>query len=224
MRIIHDPELHQAQTSWFSDGGSALPLVSLHMARGETLEAGAVARCALAQPDCADAEEIERLLYQIDEAPDDWTSILTEFAAAPSIERWRDIMRFVPGDLAYQRKRNSIRRLRQLGIDTNILFLCACDLGITPDAMELVEDGLVDVDVIIERAEISGGARTVYLGLAATAAYLTGDIVGAIRLLRQSTTHQNDMVSALPHIWFIREHANEEVNAMLDQAGIPRDL
>jgi hypothetical protein len=223
MRIVDDPELHVAQMSWFNDG-SALPLVSLHLARGETLRAAAVARAALSQPDCKDEEEIERLLFTVDDAPEQWTAILTEFAATPSVERWRDIMLFVPPELAYQRQRNSIRRLRQLGMDTNMLFLCACELGMTPDAIEFVEEGLVDSDVIVKRAEISGGALSTYLGLAATAAYLAGDIVGSIRLLRESLAHQNEFCIALPHIWFIREHASDDVNAALDQAGIPRDI
>jgi len=196
MRIVDDAELHLARMSWVNDG-SALLLVSLHLARGETLQAGAVARAALSRPDCEDAEEIERLLFTVDDAPEGWAAILSEFAAAPSIQRWRDIMRFVP------------------------LFLCACELGMTPDAIELVEEGLVDSSVILKRAEISGGARSTYLGLAATAAYLAGDIVGAIRFLRESIAHQTDLCVALPHIWFIREHASEDVNATLDQAGIP---
>ena len=221
MRILDDPELDAAQARWLNDG-SALPLVSLHIARGESLEAGAVARVALEQPDCPDAEEIERLLEQIDEEPEEWIAILRDFAAAPSLERWRDIMRFVPVDLLYQRVRNSIRRLRRLGIDTNMLFLCACETGMTPDAIGLVEDGLVNAEVIERRAEIAAGARSTYLGLAATAAYLAGDIVGAIRYLRQSAACENEHCTPLPHIWFIREHATDEVNALLDQAGIPR--
>jgi hypothetical protein len=29
-------------------------------------------------------------------------ALLDDFAAAPSFERWRELMRFVPGDLVYQ--------------------------------------------------------------------------------------------------------------------------
>jgi hypothetical protein len=111
-----------------------------------------------------------------------------------------------------------------MGVDGNTLFLCACEIGMTPDAIALAEDGLVDADVIVERADRSGGARTTYIGLAATAAYLHGDVVGAIRLLRDSLAHENEWCSAFPHIYFIREHASEDVNAMLDKAGIPRDF
>jgi len=67
-------------------------------------------------------------------------------------------MRFVPPELSYQRLRNSIRRLRQMGVDGNMLFLCACEMGMTPDAIGLVEDGLVDADVIVDRASRSGDA------------------------------------------------------------------
>ena len=220
MHVVEDVELQQAQQTWLR--GSALPLVSLHVSRGEVVEAGAVARAALEQPDCADADEIERLLYQLDEAPGEWLDSLKEFAAAPSLERWRDIMRFVPPELSYQRLRNSIRRLRQMGVDGNMLFLCACEMGMTPDAIGLVEDGLVDADVIVDRASRSGDARATYLGLAATAAYLDHDVVGAIRLLRDCIAHENEWCLAFPHIFFIRDHACAEVNAALDKAGIPR--
>jgi hypothetical protein len=109
MRAVDDAEFHQAVQEWVQ-GGSALPLVALHLARSEGLEAAAVARAALEQSECADAAEIERLLYQIDEAPEEWLERLKEFAASPSLEEWRNIMRFVPPELSYQRLRNSIRR------------------------------------------------------------------------------------------------------------------
>jgi|ERR1051325_2717976 hypothetical protein len=219
MRLVEDAEREQAQKTWLN-GGSALPLVSLHHRRGEVLEASAVARAALEKGD-AEAVEIERLLYEMDDAPPDWIETLRAFAAAPSIERWRDLMRFVPPGQIYQRSRNTVRRLRQLGVDTNLLFLCATNLGMTPDAIQLVEEGLVDTAVILQRAEEAGGARATYLGLAATAAYLAGDLVGAIRLLRESAACENDYCSPLPHILFIRDNASAEVNAMLDQAAIP---
>jgi hypothetical protein len=220
VHVIDDPERHQAEQEWLG-GGSALPLVRLHISRGELLEAAVVARAALETPGCADAAAIEEILYQLDEAPPDWEEILRAFAAGPTVERWREIMRFVPEDIYYHRVRNSIRRLRQLGTNPDILFLCACDLGMTPDAIALVEDGLVSAAVIEERASAAGGARATYLGLAATAAYLAGDLVGAIRLLRESAGHENVLCSPLPHIYFIRERASGEENALLDKAGIP---
>ena len=220
MRLPEDAEFEKAIDGW-SAGGSALPVIELHVSRGEMDYAAAFARMALSQPDCQDQAAIEKILYEIDEAPDDWLASLAEFAQSPTLERWRDLMRFVPDDLRYHRQRNAIRRLQQMGVDGNMLFLCACELGITPDAIGLVEDGLVDADVIVERASRSGGARSTYIGLAAVAAYLRGDIVGAIRFLRDSMAHGNEWVTAFPHIFFIREHASDEVNAMLDKAGIP---
>jgi hypothetical protein len=222
MHLVDDPDLHHAQMSWVN-GGSALPLVRLHVERNEIVEAGAVARAALEQEGCPDAAEIEALLYQLDAPPDDWLDTLREFSEAPSVERWREIMRFVPPDEYYQRLRNSIRRLRQMGTDPNVLFLCACNLGMTSDAIQLAEEGLVDAAVIEERAATAGGAKATYFGLAAIAAFRHDDLLGAIRLLRETLAHENDMCPAFPHILFIREHASAEVNAALDQAGIPAE-
>jgi hypothetical protein len=220
MHIVSDPDLHQAQRAWL-DGGSALPLVILHAERGEILEAATVARAALEQDPCPDYEAIERLLYTFDEAPAEWNELLYGFAQEPSLGRWKELLKFVPDDLLYQRIRNSIRRLRALGVDGNILFLCACELGMTPDAIGLVEDGLVAASTIVERASTSGGAKTTYLGLAATAAFLAGDLVATIRLLRESAAHENELCTPFPHIYFIREHATPEVAEMLDRSGIP---
>lgn len=219
MHVVDDPERDRAESHWLG-GGSALPLVRRHLERGDVDAAGAVARLALSRPDCADAAGIEALLAQLDGAPDDWDATLRDFAAAPSVERWREIIRFVPDDLLYQRLRNSVRRLRQLGTDPDILFLCACETGLTPDAIALVEEGHVRAEVIEQRARKAGGARATYLGLAATAAFLARDAVGAIRLLREAAAHESELCSALPHIWFIRDRATAEENELLDRAGI----
>jgi hypothetical protein len=219
MRVVDDPELDEVQDAWLS-GGSALPLIRLLASREEIVEAAAVARLALDRKGCPDAEEIESLLDQFDQPPPDWDDTLRAFAAAPTVERWREIMRFVPEDLYYQRLRNSIRRLRRMNTDPNALFLCACELGMTPDAITLVEEGLVQPAVIEERARKGGGAKATYFGLAATAAFLANDLVGAIRLLRESAAHETALCSSMPHVFFIREHATPEVNALLDKAGI----
>ncbi|HEX8152363.1 MAG TPA: hypothetical protein VF698_04515, partial [Thermoanaerobaculia bacterium] len=178
------------------------------------------ARLALARPDCQDAAEIREVLDSLDEAPPEWLAALDEFALAPSLTRWRDLMRFVPEDLLYQRIRNSIKRLRDRNVDPDVLFLCACDTGMTPDAIALVEEGLVSVETIVKRSKKAGGAKTTYLGLAAIAAFLRGDMADCIRLLRESIAHQTALVAAFPHIAFIEENATPEQRAALEQAGI----
>ena len=219
MRLITDPELDALQQDWLG-GGSALPLVRLLVARGEGDHAAAIARIALGRAECPDASEIERALDDIDEASDEWREQLAELARDPTVERFEELMRFVPPELIYQRLRNAIRKLKKLGVDPNVLFQCATNIGMTPEAIELVEEGLVEADTILARGRGSAASAT-YLGLAAEATYLRGDLVGTVRLLRESIQHESELCSALPHIWFIREQASPEVNAILDRAGIP---
>ncbi len=102
-----------------------------------------------------------------------------------------------------------------------MLFRCASEYGLTPDLIELVEDGCVAVSTIVERATRSGGAKATYLGLAAEAAFLAGDMVGTVRLLRQSIALENEWCTALPHVFFIRERASPDQKEMLDRASIP---
>jgi hypothetical protein len=219
MRLITDPELDVLQQRWL-DGGSALPLVRLLVARGESDQAAAIARLVLARDNCADAEEIEQCLEAIDEAPEEWREQLAAMAADPSVERFEELMRFVPIELTYQRLRNAIRKLKKLGVDPNLLFQCATNMGLTPEAIELVEEGLVAPETILARARGSA-ARTTYVGLAAEATYLRGDLVSTIRYLREAVQHETELCTALPHIYFVREQASPEVNAILDRAGIP---
>jgi len=220
MHIVEDAERHKAEQQWLN-GGSALPLVSLLASRGMAAEASAVARVALARPECQDADKLEELLDTLSEPPEDWREQLDRFLEAPSLDGWRQVMQFVPPELIYLRQRSAIRHLKKRGLDGNMLFLCASEWGLTPDAIELVEEGLVDVATLVERAERAGGARTTYIGLAAEAAWLTGDFLGTVRLLRDSVQHENEWVSALPHIAFIRDRASKSENEALDRAGIP---
>lgn len=219
MRLITDPELDTLQQEWLG-GGSALPMLRLLVRRGEGDHAAAIARIALGRADCPDAGAIEQLLDEIDEAPDEWREQLAAMARDPSVDRFEELMRFVPPDLIYQRLRNALRKLRKLGVDANILFQCATNLGMTPEAIELVEEGLVAPETILARGAQSP-ARTTYLGLAAEATYLRGDLVSTIRYLREAVQFETELCSALPHIWFVREQASPEVNAVLDRAGIP---
>lgn len=131
-------------------------------------------------------------------------------------------MRFAPPEYFYQRTRDAIRRLRKLGVDGDSLFRCASEFGLTPDLIELVEDGCVAVETIVERARRSGDARTTYVGLAAEAAFLAGDMLGTVRLLHESLAHENEWCSALPHVGFVRERASPDQNDLLDRAGVPR--
>ncbi len=221
MTVQRDPELRDAEQRWLN-GGSALPVVTLLLSRDAKVQAAAVARLALARPDCPDAGELEVALAKVAAAPPGWGEALTGFASAPSPEAWRELMRFVPPEYIYQRTRDAIRRLRKLGVDGDSLFRCASEFGLTPDLIGLVEDGCVAVETIIERAERSGDARTNYIGLAAEAAFLSGDMLGTVRLLRESIVHENEWCCALPHVFFIRERASSDQKDLLDRAGIPQ--
>ena len=218
MRGVDDSE-EEAAFEQFRDG-RALALVSLYAERGDLDRAATIARLALAEPDCPDAAEIEAILERAGAPPEDWKEQLDQFVAAPSYERWQDLIRFVPEEHLYQRFRNSIRYLRKRGVEPNLLFRCA-STPLSSEAIELVEDGLVAVETILARGDGSP-ARATFAGLAAEAAFLAGDLLGTIRLLRESMACETDLCSPLPHIAFVRERASEADHAVLDRAGIPR--
>ena len=219
--VQRDSELREAEQRWLN-GDSALPVVALLVARGANVEAAAVARLALARSDCPDAPDLEAALARIAASPAGWAESLASFARSPSLEGWRELMRFVPPEYVYQRQRETVRRLGSLGVSGDLLFRCASEYGLTPDLIELVEDGQVAVETLVERAARSGEAKATYLGLAAEAAFLAGDMLGTVRLLRESIVHENEWCSALPHVFFIRERASSDQKALLNRAGIPQ--
>jgi hypothetical protein len=45
-----------------------------------------------------DAAEIEAILERAGDSTEDWNVRLDDVAAAPSFERWRELMRFVPAE------------------------------------------------------------------------------------------------------------------------------
>lgn len=220
MDINDDPEVRAARRSWLA-GGSALPVVELMSARGAKIEAATVARLALAKPDCRDAEQLRTLLAGLSSPPAGWEDALAGFARSPSTERWRDLMYFVPADALYLRMRDIVSRLSQLGLDGDTIFEFASDVGLTPDLIDLVEQGRVSVKALEERAARAGGAKTTYFGLAAEAAFLGGDMLGTVRLLRNSIAYENEWCSVLPHLAFIRERASPQQTEILDRGGVP---
>lgn len=222
MAVRRDLERRHAERRWLLEGQSALPVVRLLEAEGATVEAGAVARLALTRPECPDARELETILDRLAASPPGWTQALAEFAQAPSLEQWQELMRFVPPEYLFQRHREAVRRLRALGVDGNMLFRCASEYGLTPDLIGLVEDGRVSVRTLVERAAVSRGAKAAYLGLAAEAAFLSGDMLGTVRLLREAIGQENEWLSVFPQVFFIRERASAEQADFLDRAGIPQ--
>jgi hypothetical protein len=222
MAVKRDFKLRDAERRWLLEGQSALPVVQLLEAQGAMLEAGAVARLALTRPDCPDAAELEAILDRLAASPPGWAEALAAFAKAPSVERWQELMRFVPSEYLFQRHREAVRRLRALGMDGSMLFRCASEYGLTPDLIGLVEDGCVTVSTLVERASVSKGAKTAYLGLAAQATFISGDMLGTVRLLREAIAHENNWCSVFPHVFFIRERASPEQQDLLDRAAIPR--
>jgi hypothetical protein len=116
--------------------------------------------------------------------------------------------------------RDIVGRLTALGLDGDAIFEYASEVGLTPDLIELVEQGRVSVKVLEERASRAGGAKTTYFGLAAQAAFLKGDMLGTVRLLRLSIAEENEWCSAFPHVMFIRERASPEQAELLERSGV----
>lgn len=221
MSVEELPEIRAARKAWVG-GGSALPLVELLASMGARIEAATYARMALARPDCKDAEALRAVLESLSSPPPGWNESVEAFARNPSPAAWDALMRFIPLDLLYLRMRDLVQRLRDLGMDGDSIFRYAGQSALFPDLIKLVEDGQVSARVLEERAARAGGARTAYFGLAAEAAFLSGDMLGTVRLLRLSVAYENPDCGAFPHIEFIRSRATEEQARMLDKAGIPQ--
>jgi hypothetical protein len=204
--------------------GSALPLMRLLVEADRPEQAAVLARWVLASPDCEDRDAIQALLRGLGRPPDGWDDAVAAFAARPSVEAWERLMTFCPPDVFYQRARNTLQALVGLGVDGDVLFRCATRYGTTPEAIELVDRGLVDPETCVRRGdEGTTEARGLWLGLAAQAAFARGDRFGTVRLLREAYRVADPAFPPIGSMLSIREQADDALREMLDRAGVPSD-
>lgn len=218
-----DELLRLQRDEWLLQREPASPYLRSLIRLGRLEEAGATARLCLGMDDCQDREEVEALLNETDKAPDGWTDAVLAFAKNPSVDAWDELMRFTPDDVWYGRTRNTLQMLIKLGADPNILFKCATRDGTTSDAIELADRGLVDPEVVVERAhEAPSTARGLWYGLAAEAAWARQDRFNTVRLLREAFRLSSPDFPPKMNAWNIRDRADPELHKLLDEAGIPR--
>lgn len=205
---------------WRDDFSNAARLVETLIDVDRSGEAAVIAHMALHQDVCVERDRIDRALESICAPPDGWRASLEEFARAPSVEAWRELMQFTPDGFFYARTREAMRVLMAMNVDGNILFECATDIGTTPDAIQLVEEGKVDPDVVLERSRKGTvQSRGLWIGLAARAAYAQGDRFRAVRLLRDAYRRAHPDWPPIADAMELVRVADDELRAMLDKAG-----
>jgi hypothetical protein len=204
------------------NGASAARVVEMLLETERDDEAAVVARVALTDDSCIDRARIAAALESIGRAPDGWRDALAAVAVTPSLDAWQRLIRFAPDERLHDRIRNAIRVLGSLGVDGDVLFECATDGVVTPDAIELAERGLVDPAVVVDRGRRGAApALGLWLGLAARAAFAHGDRFGVVRLLREAFASADQQFPPVGDALAIRAAADDDLNEMLDKAGIP---
>lgn len=213
--------LRRRQREWLSEGGSAVPVVELLLEMERPGEAATIGRLALRMETSeADRETIETLLAKIESTPPGWSDALAEFAQNPSRDTWDAIIRFSPLERIYDWAERAVRDLMAIGCSGDHIILYASQTGLTPGMIGLVEEGHVSVEALVERGNRTEAARAIWLGLAAQAAYIHGDRFGAIALLRESRSNENDLVTAAASVLWLREMADDEMKEMMRKAGV----
>jgi hypothetical protein len=90
-----------------------------------------------------------------------------------------------------------------------------------PELYDLADSGTVDPATIVARADGSP-VEGAWLGLAAKAAFARGDRTATARHLWRAS--QLDPILSFMAIDEIRRLGDEELNAELDRAGVPRGV
>jgi hypothetical protein len=221
-RSKNEDRIEQLRTAWYR-GGSARPLIEELIRAKRMDEAGALARLALASEDCRERAALEDLLQRTGNPPPGWMEAVIEFSRNPALENWDRLMLFTPNENFYQRTRNTLRLLRRLGTDANALFRCATRIGTTPDAFELVQSGEVHPDTVMARAEEAPpAARSLWIGLAAEAAFARSDELGTVRYLKMAYEQATEGFGPEMSAREIREKASPSLHEILDRVGVPR--
>jgi hypothetical protein len=221
----NDDPLFALERSAFREGKSPLGYVRALLRRSMPDHAAAAARLVLSNPDCQDRAALEKVLSEIAQAPDGWSDAVAAFALAPSIAAFETLMRFVPADAYYHRLRTTLALLVKLGVDPDLVFRFATKDGVVPDAIDLIEEGLVSPEAIVLRARSSTpDGVPIWLALAARAAWARRDRFNAVRLTREAYDALRGSFgrSAEVEVRRLRDDADEELHTMLDAAGIPR--
>lgn len=214
--------LEVAREDWLSGERHARYLRIL-MDHGRSTEAVAMARTLIEHGDDRDRRELEALMADAAQVPEGWSEAVRAFARAPSVEAWQELLRFTPHDRIEQRQRYTLALLRTLEVPPEVLFDCATHDGVTSEAIELAERGLVDPHHIETRADAApAGSEALWLGLAARAACVRGDRFNTVRLLRDVVHSSLPPDLARRDVQFVRDRADAELHALLDSAGVPR--
>ena len=214
--------LVRAERDAWLRGGSHLGYMEVLRDSGRATEAAVLARTLLAKDGCAERGELEDFLKSLSSPPQGWEEAVVDLADDPSIERWESLWRFTPEEVYEERVRYTLLLLRRMGVDPDRLFELATSRGVMPDAIELVETGSVSPRTIEERAlRAPGTARAIWLGLAARAAMIRGDRFGTVRLLKAAYETHHPEFPPMLDLEFVREHADAELQSMLDRAGLP---
>ncbi|MCB9732764.1 MAG: hypothetical protein H6745_09160 [Deltaproteobacteria bacterium] len=204
-------------------GDSVIPLLLALDERGRGDEAHFTARLALIGAEGDEEERIERFLSEGGAPPDGWPDAVRAFARSPSVERFRDLLRFTPPAVYEARVRGTLRYLRRLGVPSDTVFKLATVDGIRSEAIELVESGLVSVEAVLARiAESPPETAPFWWGLAARAAFAQGDHFGTVRYLAEAYKRPESEYLPTIQAFDIREQASAELHEMLDRAGVPR--
>jgi hypothetical protein len=218
-----DPSLllEVAREDWLG-GGRHARYLRLLMEHGRGSEALAMAHTLIEHGDDRDRPELESLMADAAQVPEGWSEAVRAFAREPSIGAWKELLRFTPHDRIEQRQRYTLALLRQLDVPPEVLFDCAAHEGVTSEAIDLAERGLVDPHHIEGRAAQAPGAGAgVWLGLAARAACVRRDRFNTVRLLREAVQSSPSSDLAQRDVAFVRAHADDELHTLLDSAGLP---
>jgi hypothetical protein len=195
-------------------------VIELLLELGRIDEAGATGRIALRMDREDDRERIEELLAMVESTPEGWDTAIADFAAHPSKEAWDAIIRFAPLERIYDWAEKAVRQLLRGECDADAIILYASQTGVTPGMIGLVDEGLVSVDALVERASQPGAARAMWLGMAAQAAFLRENRFRTIALLRDAIASETELSLATMSIRWIRERADGEMEERMKKAGV----
>jgi hypothetical protein len=215
-----DALLAVAREDWLR-GADHAAYLKLLVRFGRARSAVHLATVLLDRPQVDNREALEGVLAEAAHAPDRWREAVADFAGEPTDERWRALFLFTPPEHRQERVRYTIRLLLAMGIAADQVFDFVA-LDDTPtDAVEMVDKGLVAAARVEGRAKRDPPHRQPpWLGLAARAACLHGDRLGAVRLLREAIRLGSSPNVVESDLRFVRNRADAMLRQMLDGAGL----
>jgi len=167
------PLVELLRTEFLHCGDSGVELLELLVELGRTDEADLLSRMAIERGG-SDREVTRGIHEALTRAPNEWIVAVSQLADGPSVDGWKKVLERLPNDNIFYGPRDIASLIVDLGGDYDDIFASATANGMSDEAQELLEWGLIEPAAVASRG-VDGDADLWYAWAVKAAAARSDD-------------------------------------------------